>query len=342
MRAMRRLRGIAGTARRVAAIALAVGVPGGVPFAPPAAATVDLCAPRLLVLSAYPGEIDMFVTAASMAGAERITAGGRTFYVGELAGNTVAVALTGIGLRNARATTTTALDHFSCGGQTAITGIVFSGVAGSRQRLGDVAVPGRWTTDGQSWLAADPVMLATARQLSLQLSQVVPAGDPACAGVDPHTPAVALLEHAPALVVGGDGISGDPFGERTLPCMPGGGDVFGCEPCRAQTHSGDAAGFATGAVPFLDPSFFFGFFQNPPATTTIYDAQDMETFAVAQVAAGRSRPFIAFRGVSDGAGDPLILPGVLGFPFQFFVYRQAAADNAATATLAFLQAWANR
>ncbi|MCA1833262.1 MAG: hypothetical protein LC750_11155 [Actinobacteria bacterium] len=63
---------------------------------------------------------------------------------------------------------------------------------------------------------------------------------------------------------------------------------------------------------------------------------DMETAAVAQVANANTIPFIAFRALSDGLGDPLHLPG---FPFQFFYYRQLAADNAAEMTLAFLQAW---
>ena len=58
---------------------------------------------------------------------------------------------------------------------------------------------------------------------------------------------------------------------------------------------------------------------------------------MAKVAARSGVPFIAFRSLSDGKGDPLMLPG---FPFQFFVYRQLAADNAATMALAFLKAWA--
>jgi hypothetical protein len=32
---------------------------------------------------------------------------------------------------------------------------------------------------------------------------------------------------------------------------------------------------------------------------------------------------------------------VIGFPFQFFVYRQIAANNAATVALAFLEASAH-
>jgi hypothetical protein len=62
--------------------------------------------------------------------------------------------------------------------------------------------------------------------------------------------------------------------------------------------------------------------------------EDMETAAVARVAAEREIPFVGFRGVSDGAGDPLDLPG---FPVQFFAYYRVAADNAAAATVATLQ-----
>jgi hypothetical protein len=31
-----------------------------------------------------------------------------------------------------------------------------------------------------------------------------------------------------------------------------------------------------------------------------------------------------------------------GFPFQFFFYKQIAADNAAIATIDFLRAWSRR
>src|SRR5690606_8369751 len=62
-------------------------------------------------------------------------------------------------------------------------------------------------------------------------------------------------------------------------------------------------------------------------------AVDMETAAVAQVAAEHGLRFIAFRAVSDGANDPLGLPG---FPAQFFAYYPLAARNAAAAVAAFL------
>jgi hypothetical protein len=146
---------------------------------------------------------------------------------------------------------------------------------------------------------------------------------------------IEVLE-APQIRFGGYGSSADGFGGRAFPCFPGGGDVFGCRPCRAPgVAAPDVQQFATDAVPFLDPNFFFEYFQMP-APPSDAAAVDMETGAVARVAAANGIPFIAFRGASDGGGDPLMLPG---FPFQFFLYRQLAADNAARVTLAFLDAW---
>jgi nucleoside phosphorylase len=72
------------------------------------------------------------------------------------------------------------------------------------------------------------------------------------------------------------------------------------------------------------------------SSTLPVDAADEETAAVLKVARARGVPFLGFRGVSDGAGDPLGLPG---FPVQFVVYRQLAADNAAAAVIGFLKAW---
>ncbi|ORW35306.1 hypothetical protein AWB90_20280 [Mycobacterium paraense] len=65
-----------------------------------------------------------------------------------------------------------------------------------------------------------------------------------------------------------------------------------------------------------------------------FDATDNETAAVQVVAEAHGVPFLGIRGISDGAGDPLRLPG---FPWQFFFYKQLAADNAARVAAAFLQ-----
>ena len=88
------------------------------------------------------------------------------------------------------------------------------------------------------------------------------------------------------------------------------------------------------------PFLAFGLFSNltgllNPATPPV-DAVDQETAAAQQVAEVHGIPFLGIRGMSDGPGDPLKLPG---YPFTFAVYKQIAADNAAIVTEALLQTW---
>lgn len=300
------------------------------------------CAQRLLVLSAFPGEIDKLLIESTVT--DTAVVDGHTFYIGRLRGNAVVLALTGIGLVNAEETARTALASFRCGSRSAFAGIVFSGVAGGKSFIGDVTVPARWTLDdGKTWYPADARMFAAARAViqsgAIKLEDRTPLGDLACVGLDPGLIATVQMPQAPQIIVGGDGKSADPFGGRRFPCIPGGGDVFGCQPCRAPLQVPDVARFVEGAVPFADPNFFLDYFQAPTPATTEWVAEDMESAAVARVAAQSKIPLIAFRAMSDGQGDPLMLPG---FPVQFFVYRQLAADNAAKVALAFLQAWAKK
>lgn len=312
----------------------------GAPVAPASAAPA--CARRVLVLSAYPGEIGKNLAAARVT--ETVVLENRSFYVGRLRGANVVLALTGIGLVNAEQTTKLALGHFRCGNRTAISEIVFSGVAGGRTFIGDVIVPRRWTVDdGKTWMPVDPAMYAVARSLkpsSMKLSQDAKVGDAACLGDDPQRLQLVHVDQIPRYRVGGNGKSTDPFNGRAFTCIPCGGDVFGCEPCQVQRNLRASSGrFAETAPAFLGPGFFLEYFQNPSPAATNYDSEDMESGAVAKVARSQRIPFIAFRGVSDGQGDPLALPG---FPFQFFAYRQLAADNAAAAVQAFLLAWSRR
>ena len=292
------------------------------------------CRPHLIVLSAFPAELGPLLARARID--DVVDSGARRFYVGTLEGHRVVMALTGIGLVNADATSRLAVSLFGCG----LRGVVFSGVSGGRTNIGDVTVPARWTLDGgTTWYPADPRMLATASAASpsAHLWNVAPVGDPACLGVPTDAVRTVAVLSAPRVIVGGDGTSSDPFRGSPLPCAPGGGDVFGCHPCADhRTSPAEATRFATGAIPFVDPAFFLGYLSAPPSTPAGFDADDMETAAVARVASQHAVPFIAFRALSDGGGDPLHLPG---FPFQFFVYRQLAADNAAAVAKAFLAAW---
>jgi nucleoside phosphorylase len=319
---------------------LALAVLGAAGAAEPANA-VNRCTPRLLVLSAFPGELDHILSQSHLD--QTIVIDGRPFYVGHVRGNNVVMSLTGIGLVNAEHTTRSALGYFRCGSATSINAIVFSGVAGGRSNIGDVTVPSRWTLDEKTWMPVNAEMLSVARgaiRRGITLDRKVPLGDFVCLGLDPDAVRTITMPSRPKIISGGNGKSADPFGGRAFPCIPGGGDVFGCQPCRAPHPPAPyLRTFIPRAAPFIDPGFFTGYFQNPTPSSTTFDAEDMETGAVARVAAEKGIPFLAFRAMSDGKGDPLHLPG---FPFQFFIYRQLATDNAGSVTLAFLQAWANR
>jgi adenosylhomocysteine nucleosidase len=249
---------------------------------------------RLGVLSAFPAELHPL--AAALAMRQRVEIGGHPFYTGELAGLRVVLSQTNIGMLNAASTTELLLANFD------VAAIVFSGVAGSPHRIGDVTVPleFRETSSGLVF-TAEPLMVALARKLKtvkLERCTDVPAsGQHVC------------LRFRPRIFVGGLGESGDPFGGRPFECQPDDNPVFGCD-------VGPLSTVAAQAKPVPDPV-----------------AQDMETAAVARVAQAHGIPWVAFRAVSDGPGDPLGLPG---FPAQFFAYYNLAAHNAAQGTMKFL------
>jgi len=298
------------------------------------------CVNRTLVLSAMPIELGPLLAQEKVQ--KTVTVGGHDFFVGTLRGHNVVLALTGIGPVNATNRTKQALSTFKCGHRTQISSVVFSGVAGG-DWIGNVTVPVKWTLDhGKTFIPVDEKMLATARKVArsnVKLEQTAPAGDPLCGcAVSSDAVGTVTVTHKPQIEVGGAGDTTDPFSGRALACAPGGGDVFGCEPCVLQSHPEQAPTFANSVVPFADPSFFTGYFSST-ASNGKYVAEDEETAAVATVAAKAHLPFIGFRAVSDGKGDPLHMPG---FPVQFFYYRQISADNAALTTLAFLKAWSEQ
>ncbi len=264
--------------------------------------------PRIAVLSAFPAELAAYLDDASVS--EEVVVNDRVFRVGVLGGVQVVMGLTGIGLVNAATTTRALLERFE------VDGIVVSGVAGSALQIGDVTVPAAWVTKDGSTYAAQQNWLALAEDIaapgmvSLERCTTVPSAsqNPVC------------MPQAPVIVVGGVGQSSDSFGSNGLPCQPGGGDLYGCD------------------IDSMDPPSAAAV-RRASATRTSDAAaapvvNDMETAAIAREATLHGIPFIAFRAVSDGAGDPLGLPGLLA---QFSAYYHFAAHNAAAATLAFLE-----
>jgi nucleoside phosphorylase len=340
--------------RRIAVLVAVVLLLGGVPVAARAATApsfvCDQQHPRLLIFSAFPAEMGTIMKATKLDSTEPIRSAApksKEFWVGTLEGKPVIEALTGIGPVNATDTTNAAFGLFG----NCVSSVMFSGVAGAgkdslgpsgtarQSRIGDVTVPDRWTTDGKTWSTADQSMMDTAAAVapSVALQNTTPLGDYACACVDAGTIPGVTFPYKPVVLFHGDGSTTDPFGGHAAPCLQHGGDLAGCEPCPAALGtSPDPARFIYGIQGIADPGFITGLFalgSSPPGSFIEFDE---ETGAVAAVANTHGVPFIGFRGISDGTADPLMLPG---FPSQFFVYTQIAADNAAKVTLAFVNAY---
>lgn len=294
----------------------------------------------VLVLGAMPLEVAPVLAKADVGATPAwVDNDGKGFWAGTLAGNPVVIAMTGIGIVNATKTTEAAYEHFGC-----FSLVVFSGTAGG-DYIGDVMVPSRWTQDGKTFIATSPAALNVLQTVTAsppRLEQSTPIGDPFCNCVTAGLPSATLpvtVQHKPAIEVGGDAVSHDGFGGRALPCTPSVNDVLACWPCEFPDSAAatQARNLSTTVPPFVDPSFFLDYETNSAAPPGTYVSDDMETAAVFKIADDHTTPVIGFRAASDGGGDPLNLPG---FPAQFFVYRQLAADNAASAAVAFLGAWA--
>jgi hypothetical protein len=201
-----------------------------------------------------------------------------------------------------------------------------------------VAVPARWTSDdGATWHAVDSGMLAAANTLNVDLESTARLGHPTCScNLLARLPLIDL-KREPQLFVGGDGSSDDNNNGTAFPAIPFGGDIFGPQPCTAPDCSPLFFGnFFQAVAPFLAGGLLSNLTGLLNPVVPPVDAVDQETAAAQQVADAHGVPFLGIRGMSDGPGDPLHLPG---YPFTFVVYRQIAADNAAIVTEAFLQNW---
>ena len=195
--------------------------------------------PRIAVITAFEPELKRTLAQAAIEASH--TVNGVTFSTGTLGGRDVVIFMSGVSMVNATMTTQLALDRFN------VTRIVVSGIAGGVDpdlRIGDVVVAERWgqyletvlardtpaglkpptfaKTDyppfgpafpqpvtvrtakspaGESrfWFEADTALLDRARPLVGQVA------------LDRCTPAGVCLQHAPRLVVGGNGVSGPAF-----------------------------------------------------------------------------------------------------------------------------------
>lgn len=306
----------------------------------------------LMIVSAYPAEMGKIMKATKLDSVEPVRSAppdSKEYWTGKLEGKRVIETLAGIGPVNATHTTQDAFAVFgSC-----ITGIVFSGVAGAgsdhlgpngqarSSRIGDVTVPDAWNSShGPYDGVASKAMMAVATAVAphVKLENTTPAGDRACMCVDPGTVPGLTFPYIPTVLLHGEGSTTDPFGGQAAPCLQHAGDLGGCEPCPvALGTSPDPARFiASASNPALVPGLITGSAGSGSSIPGSFIESDEETGAVGAIANAHHVPFIGFRGISDGSPDPLMLPG---FPSQFVVYDQLAADNAATVALAFISAW---
>jgi adenosylhomocysteine nucleosidase len=265
----------------------------------------DAATPLLAVISAYPAELAPIVAATTIQGT--ITIDGRAFYVGRLGGVHVLLGLTGIGILNATDVASSLLARRD------VAGMIMSGTAGTKHHIGDVVIASDLTEPGKKGtFHPNAALVALARRAATSLPEPLDR----CTLVPPGSPSAELrcLLFDPVVLFGGEAQSFDPFGDTPVTCTPGGGEVFGCElpPGGTSVASGVAL---------------------HPRTITTVDVEDMESAAVARVAARRRVPFLAVRAGSDGGGDPL---GDRGFPAQFFDYYRLAAHNAGDVTRAIV------
>jgi nucleoside phosphorylase len=296
---------------------------------------------RTLVLTAFPAEADAILARSTLDENPVVVIDGTHYYRGTLGGKTVIVAMTGIGMVNSAETTETALTHFTPESGVSVNAVVFAGVAGGsgRTQIGDVAIPAQWTSDdGATWHAVDPEMLAAADQLTVDLESTGTIADPFCRICGPLSRLrLVNLKREPRLYVGGDGSSDDNNNGAAFPAIPLGGAVFGPQPLAAPDFSPLFTGnFFRTIGTFLARGVVSNLTGFLTASSPPVDAVDQETAAAQKVADAHGVPFLGIRGMSDGPGDPLNLPG---YPFTFFVYKQIAANNAAIVTESFLQSW---
>jgi nucleoside phosphorylase len=267
--------------------------------------------PRIAVFTAMPSELAPLLVQASIE--ETMVIDGHTFRTATLGGEKVVLAQTQIGIVNATMTSHTLLSHFN------ITGVVFSGVAGSMFPIADVAVPESWLHEDGTTHHSNAAWLDLARGLANPGAVLFDHG-----ATVPATGQVVCFPYMPTLHFGGVGQSSDTSGSMAAMCQKEGDDVFGCD--------------TKTAPPAVAPTECDGMVAVMTSTVTIdsttHVTKDMETAAVAAEAEARGLPFIGFRAVSDGSPDPLMLHG---WTAQFFAYYRLSAHNAAAAAIAFLE-----
>jgi nucleoside phosphorylase len=356
----------------VAALAAAVVVPSaGATQSSKPKSNLSCASSRVLLLGSYPSEVSANLSLEKLDPGQPTTVQGHEFYSGRLESRRVVLGIAGQSPADTYSITELALSRFSC-----ISAAVFEGTAGGGDGSGlaDVTVPSRWAEyDGQTFAHGQTSAKVSARALAVAGSIAAKAaselgntaavddGPCACSRLVDSLKLVPTMR-SPRVIVGGSGET-DNTGASDR-CLADGGMLEGCNPCppgstQAIVQSGVTAGATTStaaanmaslaaekgalvpnaaellsrATPPSPSARRAASTRSDTASGPTYLADDQQTTASMLAAEAHHVPFIAFRGISDttAVGDL--------WPFEWLVYQQLAADNAAVAARLWIGAW---
>ena len=326
---------------------------------------------RVLLLGSYPSEVSANLSLERLDPGQPTNVRGHDFYSGWLERHRVVLGIAGQSPADTYSITELALRRFSC-----VSAVVFEGTAGGggESGLADVTVPSRWVeydgqpfAHGQTSAQVNPRALALARSIAARATSAlgnaaaVNDGPCACSGLVDTLKLVPTMR-SPRVIVGGIGETDNTGGSDR--CLAEGGMLEGCNPCppgstpatvwsgvtAGATSSATAAKMASlaaqdgvllpntaGLLSRVRPPHPFARHRAPSradaSSAPTYVADDQQTTASMLAAQARHVPFIAFRGISDttAVGDL--------WPFEWLVYQQLAADNAAIAARLWIGGW---
>ncbi|MGE3302717.1 MAG: 5'-methylthioadenosine/S-adenosylhomocysteine nucleosidase [Hyphomonadaceae bacterium] len=267
--------------------------------------------PRTAVISAFPPELAALSAAAT--DKRDYTVGGVVFTTATLEGRPVLLFLSGVSMVNAAMTTQMALDRFK------LTRLVFSGIAGGADpalEIGDVVVADRWAQNMESvfaretpqGFAAPPDFLDA---LGPHFGMIYPRGVRLPGDAAPRVwfPADSALVAKAARAA---------KRVKLRRCLE--------RACLDKAPKVVIGGAGVSSPAFVDNAAYREFLHREFGVRLI----DMESAAVAHVAAANGVAFVALRSLSDLAG------GDAG-ENQMHVFMGLAARNSAAVVRAFLQ-----
>src|SRR4051794_36815702 len=275
--------------------------------------------PRTVVMSAFPPELTALTGRTEIE--RKVSVNGVEITLGRLAGQDVALVLSGISMVTAAMTTQLVLDHLDA------RAVVFSGIAGGVNpdlHVGDVVVPQRWGQYLEAVFArqvGDGYRLpAYAKQTFPNFGMIFPQDVTVRSGRHPEGESRFWFDVDPGMLAGAREIKDKVEGELRR-CAAD-------DQCLDQAPRVEVGGDGVSGMALVDNKAFREY-----ASATFHaGVLDMESAAVATVATVNATPFLIFRSLSDLAGGG---PG----ENEEGTFFQLAANNSAAAVTTFLETW---